>query len=280
MLSKPLLENIATKQGECSIVAYRYSTPQFKFNWHYHPEYELTYIIKGKGRRLIGDSYESFSDGDLVLIGPNLAHSWASEGDSRKQECIVIQFSENFVNGFLNITEFVPIKKLLVASRQSVHFINIGTVASEIMALPSQYGVERITSLLVIFNKLANLKTKVLASEFFKPLSQKADQDRVTNVFNFVHSHSSQSITISQISGMVNLSESAFCKFFKRVSGKTFSDYINDLRIGHACQLLSETERSISEIAYAVGFENLTYFNRVFLKKKGKSPKRFRQQHI
>jgi len=189
----------------------------------------------------------------------------------------VIQFSEGFINGFLNYEEFAPIKRLLSTSKLAVHFVNPSLVSEEIMALPSLKGFERIITLLSILNKLSATKHKVLASEFFKPIPQQADQDRVNKIFNFVHTHSAQAISISEVSRLAHLSESAFCKFFKRASGKTFSAYLNDLRIGHACQLLSETERSISEIAFAVGFESLTYFNRVFLRKKGKSPKSFRR---
>lgn len=277
MLSKPSLENIDSKKGDHSFVAYRFATSQFRFNWHYHPEYELTLILKGNGMRLIGDSYEPFASGDLVLIGPNLPHSWTSELGREKQECVVVQFSESFVNGLLNCNEFAQIKKMLNVSRQSIHFAMVDDVANDILTLPEKKGFERVTSLLSILNKLTPLQKQVLASEFFKPIPQKMDQDRVNRIFNFVHTHSSENISISQLSSMINLSDSAFCKFFKRTSGKTFSDYLNDVRIGHACKLLSETERSVSEIAYSVGFESLTYFNRVFLRKKGKSPKRFRR---
>jgi AraC-like DNA-binding protein len=277
MLSKPSLENINAKLGDYSFVAYRFSIPRFKFNWHFHPEYELTYIIRGSGMRLIGDSYEAFTVNDLVLIGPNLPHSWASEGEVKGQSCVVIQFSESFIGDFLKYEEFTNIKKLLNAARQSLHFPKAPGVYTDILALPNKNGFERIIGLLTILNKLAQTKSHVLASEFFKPIPKNTNQDRITTIFNYLHSHSSEPISISQMALMINLSESAFCKFFKRASNRTFSDYLNDLRVGHACKLLSETEYSISEVAYAVGFESLTYFNRVFFKKKGKSPTSFRR---
>jgi AraC-like DNA-binding protein len=282
MHRKPALEKIGLKQEE-SFVAYNYSTDHFRFFWHFHPEYELTLITKGDGSRMIGDSYKLFKSGDLVFVGPNMPHSWATDISKRKntkQECVVIQFSEKFIDGFLSYNEFASVKKLLKAARQSAYFKVTEELSQSIQQVPLLKGVNRVIKLLTILDVLSASRAELLASEFFKPVPMRTDQDRLSKVFNFIHTCSHKTISLQQAANLINLSDSAFCKFFKRSCDKTFSDYLNELRIGHACKLLTETEKSISEIAYVVGFKSLTYFNRVFLKKKGKSPKHFRQAAV
>jgi gentisate 1,2-dioxygenase len=111
---KAILEDIKTNQGTSSFHAFRYQVPYFQFKWHYHPEFELTYIVKGNGYRIVGNSYESFSDGDLVLLGSNLPHTWSGKADGDvNSDAIVIQFSSEFISPFLEFNESLLIKKML-----------------------------------------------------------------------------------------------------------------------------------------------------------------------
>lgn len=275
---KASYERIASQQENESFVAYSFSVPSFKFKWHYHPEYELTLITKGRGERLVGDSNERFMSGDLVLIGPELPHTWYSE-ESKKEmvSAIVIQFRREFIEIFLQLQGFEIIEKLLAAASQGLFFPKAKEIAKQIECLPNAAGVEKITMLLSILQQLTSQKASALSSAYFNAAKSEETEKRINKVCQYIHKHSSQPIDLNTIASLIHLSPSAFCKFFKRATGKTFSDYVNDIRIGNTCQKLTESDRAISTIAFEAGFESLTYFNRVFVKKKGITPRGFRE---
>jgi AraC-like DNA-binding protein len=272
---KASFEDIDSKKGSNAYLAYRYSVPLFPFQWHYHPEYELTLILEGSGIRMVGDSHEPFLPGDLVLLGPNLPHTWVSESTST---AVVIQFSEAFMAPFLQYPECDRIRKLLVRSGQGVYFPRrTKALRDTVGSLPGQKGVARITALLDVLQALASASAQALASPYFQPGRGRKAEGRINKVCQYIQKHASEDLSLQKIASLVHLSESAFCKFFKRTTGKTFSDYVVEIRLGHACHLLSESDDPISEIAYRSGFDSLSYFNRVFLRKKGLRPREFRK---
>jgi AraC-like DNA-binding protein len=275
---KPQFEDIGSKQGTDSYVAYRYDTDFFPFLWHYHPEYELTLILEGSGERMVGDSHEYFIPGDLVLLGTGLPHTWVSKASS---SAVVVQFSEAFMAPLLRYPECDRIKQLLARSARGLVFPAGGAddLREAVVQLPGSKGMGRITGLLEILNALADSGAagRSLASPYFQPATGKRAEGRIGKVFQYVNRHSSELVSLAEMAALINLSESAFCKFFKRTTGKTFSDYLTDIRIGHACHLLSESDDTISAIAWQSGFDSLTYFNRVFLRKKGVRPRDYRK---
>lgn len=274
---KALYEDIASKKGNESFLGYSFTVPFFEFKWHYHPEYELTLITKGTGKRLVGDSYESFEAGDLVLLGPDLPHTWSSDKIKNQQvSAVVIQFSEDFIQRFLTLHEFDKVSSLLESSDRGLLFPGAEKLQSQLEALTKLSGVEKITSLLEIFQKLTALKCEKLSSEYFNAIKGEETENRINKVCQYIQQHAAEDITLEQVAELIHLSRSAFSKFFKRATGKTFSDYVNDIRIGKACYLLTESDKAINEIAYETGFDSLTYFNRVFLKKKHITPRQFR----
>ena len=277
---KAAYENVEIRKGNTSFVVYHSIVPYFEFKWHYHPEYELTLITKGSGKRLVGDSYENFSEGDLVLLGSGLPHTWASERvEKGKVSAVVIQFSEIFIKSFVQHPEFADVGKLLAGASTGLHFTkeNSREIIKKIEKLPSKESVARITGLLSILQLLAQQDGKPLASAFFTSAKGKENEERINKVCRYIQEHSGESISVEKAATLVHLSSSAFCKFFKRVTGKTFSDYVNDIRIGNACHLLTESDKTINAIAFESGFESLTYFNRTFLKKKKSTPGMFRK---
>jgi AraC-like DNA-binding protein len=278
---KPLFEDIGSKRGANSYVAYRYATSAFPFLWHYHPEYELTLIMEGSGERMVGDSHEYFFPGDLVLLGPGLPHTWVSEMQSA---AVVVQFAESFIAPLLQYPECERIRQLLARTSQGLAFPVAGLgkggdLMASIIRLPAAKSAGRITGLLDVLQALAGSRSiaRPLASPYFQPAMGKKTEGRIGKVFQYIHQHSADTVSLGEMAALINLSESAFCKFFKRTTGKTFSDYLTDIRIGQACHLLSESDETISEVAYRSGFESLTYFNRVFLRKKGMRPREFRK---
>ena len=277
---KAVYENVESRKGNTSFVAYHSVVPYFEFKWHYHPEYELTLITKGEGKRLVGDSYENFETGDLVLLGSGLPHTWTSEpGGKGSVSAVVVQFSPSFIAGFLPHIEFGDISRLLESSAAGLHFPpdNATAIIKKLKRLPEKAGIERITLLLDILQQLSLLESVPLSSGTFVSSKSRENEDRINKVCGYIQRHASENISLEKAAGLVHLSSSAFCKFFKRVTGKTFSDYVNDIRTGNACRMLTETDKNINEIAFASGFESLTYFNRVFLKKKKMTPGVFRK---
>jgi AraC-like DNA-binding protein len=177
----------------------------------------------------------------------------------------------------LQYPECDRIRKLLGRSTLGICFAPKRSVLDAIERLPADKGVGRITGLLDVLQALAGSSGRALASPFFQPSRGRDAEGRINKVCLYIQRHASEELSLSKIASLINLSESAFCKFFKRTMGRTFSDYLVDIRIGHACHLLSETDQPISAIAYGSGFDSLTYFNRVFLRKKGLRPREFRK---
>ena len=274
------LEGIQNKNQDSSIVCYEVAVPSFDFFWHYHPEFELTYILKGKGKRMVGDSIENFIEGDLVLLGPSLPHTWVSNNNETEScKAIVIQFSTFFIEPFLALPEMKAVKNVLDKSIFGVHFnVNKQRKLIEMVShLHQLKGVSLITSFFNLLEILARLKLKTLASISYKKLNGKEHEVRINKILLYIQNNFKKSVNLQTASSLVYLSQSAFCKFFKRSVGKTFSDYVNEIRVAHACSLLIDTDKSISSIAAISGFDSLAYFNRVFIKKKNKQPSVYRK---
>jgi AraC-like DNA-binding protein len=230
--------------------------------------------------RFVGDSYENFKDNDLVLLGSGIPHTWATEPNNIKVSAVVIQFSEDFIAKFIGIDDFKLIVKLLQSSSNGLFFYEELNIINQLIQLPKQNGVKQITSLLNILDDLTKAKRKSLASNFYDSKGYSLNQNRITIVLDYLKQHSNENISLREVASLIHLSTGTFCKFFKKVTGKTFSDYLNEIRIGNTCYLLSETDKTINQIVIEVGFENQAYFNRVFLKKKGLTPSQYRKLNL
>ena len=276
------LENISAKMQGRTIFGLSINQTRFDSLWHYHPEYELTYIIKGNGRRMVGDDMENFNEGDLVLLGPDLPHTWIGERSSTTENniALVIQFSEEFLAPFLSLIEMKSMNELLTKSERGIRFLKFQPIAIEkrMQQIIEDTTIKRVTGLIELLYDLSNKKYKILASHKFNIIKNEKTESRLNKVLLYIQKNYRNTIKLQEASELIHLSNTAFCKFFKRSVGKTFSDYLNDLRILHACTLLIETDKPISQVATESGFENLAYFNRVFLKKKKSQPTIFRRR--
>ena len=276
------LENISPKMQGRTIFGLSINQTRFDSLWHYHPEYELTYIIKGNGRRMVGDDMENFNEGDLVLLGPDLPHTWIGERSSTTENniALVIQFSEEFLAPFLSLIEMKSMNELLTKSERGIRFLKFQPIAIEkrMQQIIEDTTIKRVTGLIELLYDLSNKKYKILASHKFNIIKNEKTESRLNKVLLYIQKNYRNTIKLQEASELIHLSNTAFCKFFKRSVGKTFSDYLNDLRILHACTLLIETDKPISQVATESGFENLAYFNRVFLKKKKSQPTIFRRR--
>lgn len=278
---KAKLEDIPLQKGKSSFYAYRIQVPFFEFKWHYHPEYELTYIIKGSGYRIVGNSYEYFDEGDLVLLGSNLPHTWSGKlEDDVYSEAVVIQFSKEFISPFLELQESVSIKNLLDTSGRGINFEANESLVSDIIELTEVKGVQRILKLISILDALSKKQSTLIAPNTFHIIVSKKSEMRINKVCLFIQNNFNNKISLKEAANLIYLTESNFCKFFKKATGKTYSDYLNEIRINEACRLLVQSENSISQISFECGFETLSYFNRVFNAKKGITPSVYRRENL
>jgi AraC-like DNA-binding protein len=273
---KAVYEHILKDQNKS--VAYRtFELPTFDSPFHYHPEYELTYIVKGDGLRYIGSRIDEFTEGELVLLGPNLPHCWSSrpmsEGDNVK--AFVIQFNDAVIKDtFLQLPEFESLNRLLRASRSGIvfdkhDFNNYWKDLSKLNA------ARQFLKLVEILLELSEKSYEFLLSDIYE---EDKDQQRFQAVFSYIIEHFRENISLEQVADIAHLSPTSFCRYFKRLTGKTMLEVILEYRLKAASQLLLHTSKRINEIALASGFEDIPYFNRAFKKWQGESPKVFRRR--
>jgi len=281
----PYLEKVPS--GPCSFVVYGRSDPEFAFDWHYHPEYELTLIIDSHGQRLVGDSIADYGPGDLVLLGPNVPHTWRSgpvkSGLTEIHSAVVVQFSDDFLGDrFFKLKEMAGVAHLL---RQSSNGLAFGhtergrKVAESVAKLPSLTSAKRLVEFLSILVELASESdARVLSMLKVRPICRLADQQRIDGICNYLNEHFEEEIEFAKLSERFHMGQASLCRFFKRATGRTMTAYVNELRVGAAAQLLISTDENVLEIAFRVGFGNYSNFNRQFKRIKGFGPMTLRKQ--
>lgn len=285
---KPSFEQIKKNPSKSSFSQVILNLPEFEPYWHFHPEYELTYIISGSGKRIVGDSIEPFGPGDLVLLGADLPHTWNSvRSDQEKGICkaVVFQFNKGMVPDTEEwFSEFENIQKLLRKAYRGISFYGqqAEEIGKKLEKLPNSRGLQKLTRFWLILDKLSRAdENSFLASEGYAPSLNKFNGERINKVFKFVSEHFAEEIKLRQLANLTHMTETSFSRFFKTISGESFMDYLNSYKISKACALLAEKkEMSILEIAYKAGFKSSTHFNRMFLDKKGCTPTNFRRQHF
>lgn len=274
------LEKLSFHGSGKSFNCYEVRVPYFDFFWHFHPAYELTLITEGKGKRLAGDSMETFSPGDLVLVGPMLPHVWVSEEQPGSScSALVIQFPQALVNTLESFPECQSLRNNLLEAAShgwQMQVTDKETLMEKFSKIPHLEGAASIAAFIDLFDLVTQLPGRKLASPGYKSAKNETHSKRINKILVYVEKHYIEEIKLGEAAKTVHLSESAFSKYFKRTMGKTFFDYVNEVRISRACLLLRDTDQSISEIALDSGFGNLSYFNRIFLKKKHTTPYTFR----
>lgn len=269
--------------ADSSFATFVRADPAFRFGWHYHPEYELTLIARSRGQRFVGDNIAGYSAGDLVLLGPNLPHTWASAGPGRVHRAIVVQFRRDFLGrNIWDLPEFRRVADLLRRSERGLQFTpHAGrVVARQLAALTRQRGLARLQTLLTILDTLAAARgARTLSSAGFAPSLRLGDQARMDRACRFIDAHLTERIAWRDVARETGLSPRAFSRFFKRNLGKTPVAYLNELRVGRACSLLINTDRTVTEICFASGFNNLAYFNRRFRALRRRAPRAYRRAY-
>lgn len=251
--------------------------------WHYHPEIELVYVNGGSGKRQVGSNLSHYTWGTLILVGSNLPHCGFTDRLTSNKSETVIHMKEDFLGkDFFAIPEATAIKKLFELAQQGIVFSgNTKNRVGEMMeAMADQNDFQRMVSILLVLNELSSTQEyRILNAKGFAMMSLIKDNDRINEVFNYVKKHFKEEIPLANIADIASMTIPSFCRYFKKVTNKTFTQFVNEYRLVHASKLLTEKPISITEVCFESGFNNFSHFNKMFKKFTGQNPSEYRKQH-
>jgi len=250
--------------------------------WHYHPEIEMVFVNGGAGKRQIGSHISYYTEGDLILIGSNLPHCGFTDTNTGNKNETVIQMKSDFLgNNFFGLQETKCILELFDKAKGGIAF---GAATKELVGhriemMEDQLPFERLLTLLSILKELENANDyRILNATGFAMEMQLQDNDRINMVFNYVKDHFLEEISLESIAEMSSMTVPSFCRYFKKITKKTFTRFVNEYRVVHASKLLAEKQTSIANISYESGFNNFSHFNKLFKEFTGKSASQYRKE--
>lgn len=250
--------------------------------WHYHPEVELVYVNGGSGKRQIGSHISYYADGDLILIGSNLPHCGFTDDTTGNKKETVIQMKPDFLGEtFMRLPETKSISALFEKARGGIAFgADVRYLVGERMEeMANMDPFERLITLISILHDLEQTEDyKVLNAEGFALETHVQDNDRINMVFNFVKDNFRETIALDEVAEIASMTVPSFCRYFKKMTRKTFVQFVNEYRVVHACKLLAEKPITISEVCYESGFNNFSHFNKSFKEVTGKSASQYRTE--
>ena len=272
-----------------SFSADRQLLPRFLNVWHFHEEIEILYIVRGDGTKFIGDSISKFLPGDLVMTGSFLPHLWLSsrrffERNDLKAESISIHFHPHcFGQTFFSLPEMMLCQKVIERSRLGleIHGPQKAEIARRMEAIQKEKEGRRFLSLVEILLLIAEApKNKSLASESFLESYRKNSSTRLDEIYEFILNNFKEDITLETVANVAGMNISGFSRYFKRATNKTFVQYINEVRVGYACKkLLYDRDKTVAEIAYESGFNNISNFNKQFKRITQLTPRQYTEAH-
>jgi AraC-like DNA-binding protein len=263
---KPQIQKLPLSEHS-SFVADKFITPYFETPWHYHPEYELVLIIKGKGKQFIGNHVSDYKEGSLTFLGPNLPHFFRKDESNALGGSLVIHFKEEFLGKEFSMSpEMQKIKPLFDKSRMGIQIYGRTRqiIIDKMNEMLELHGIDRLICLLSVLSTLADSTDLDLLSSPEISGQNCKDNDRIDKVFNYVMNNFQEEIRLEEVAEIANMSYSGFCRYFKNRTKKNFSLFVNEIRIGYACKRLMESDMSIGNVCYESGFNNMTNFNEQF----------------
>ena len=283
---KPTFEKISPAMGS-SFSTLQFLEPNQNTNarsWHFHPEIELVYVKGGNGSRHIGNHMSYYQGGDLVLIGSMLPHSGFTDKNGGNESETVIHFTEDFLgDSFFENVEMHDIKLLLQRARSGVvfHGVSKNLIGQKVERLPTLFNFAKVIELLCILQDMAWAEEySILNADGYSFETSDFNQERVNDIYNYVRLEYHRHISLEEISSVANMTIPAFCRYFKKLSGKTFTQFVNEYRIVQSCKLLIEQSISISDVCFESGFNNFSHFSRLFKKATGMNPSQYRNQRL
>lgn len=277
---KPDYEKIGLPHGGSFLyrIVTRKSRTDLKGSWHYHPEYEICLNTRSKGKRFVGVNIENYVEGDLVLLGPELPHCWITDEETSQ---IVVQFKEDFLgHPFFRKPEMARIRSMLKKSKTGLLFPDFANgIRQKIVEMERLSSPAALISLLDVLHNMSLIEeTKQLTSSTYNKKLDMIASQRIEQVYSYILKNLKRNPNLDTAAAKVNMTKTGFCKFIKTKTKKTFSQLVNDMRIAHAAKLLQNTDMTAQEVCYDSGFNDPSYFYRVFLKRTGVSPKKYRNQ--
>jgi len=277
---KIVFEDIKRMEGSSFRILVNPKLNDFYY-WHFHPEFELTFIEVAKGNRHIASHSASYEGSDLVFIGSNIPHLNFDYGIKTNYEKVVLQIKADFFkNDFINTAELASIHRLFENSKQVICFHGktkdvVGIRLKKIYLLPY---FEQFIEVLSLFQILAiSEESYFLLEQPFEQLHNTKEKLRLKIVYTFIENNYHRAIRIDEISNLTSLSNASFCRYFKKMTRLTFTDFLNQYRIEQAKKLL-QTDKNITETSFECGFESLSYFNRIFKKVVGENPSQYKKR--
>lgn len=270
---KPFFQKLESLPSQ-SVIFFDEEKPHFTVPWHFHPEIEILFVVKSSGTSYVGDGIRRFSDGEISIIGENVPHWWKSdrkyfEGKSRSgMKALIIQFNREIFNtNFINLPEMASIKEFLDKSQRGIQFTGKSRkiFGDQIVKIFELSGIRRITELIILLDMMAGTKEfKYHASLGYSRTINTFDFYRFNKIHEHIILNLNKPITLDDVAGIANICPTAFCRYFKKHTGKTFSSFLNEIRIGHACRLMLTENITISTASLESGFNNLSHFNDQF----------------
>lgn len=263
--------------------------PHFETPFHFHEMCELNYVLKSNGKRIVGDNISNFSSGDLVLMAANVPHIWYNDpasfskvNEELNSKAIVAYFSEDFFELLIEDNALIlNIQNLLRKAKRGIVFKGetLQKVGPKMEDAFSQGGLAKIATFLEVFDiLLASTEYNLLATSSYSYSYNENDIDRLNQVYRYVMNRFNEPITLSEVSSIAHMTPPAFCNFFKKRTQKSFTQFLNELRIQHACKLLIQSDSSIAEVCFDCGYQNLTHFNKCFKHIMHITPSQYRKR--
>jgi AraC-like DNA-binding protein len=254
--------------------------------WHYHNNYEISFITEGTGKRIVADSIEDFQPGDLVFIGKNLPHVWIADKEpanaSRTLESVFLQFtSDILLPQLLALPEFKYVAKALILSERGLQITGetLNEISKWMLQMPYMEGFERIVHFYMILNFIGkSTHFNHLASKEYMKTQFTPGNKRIAKIHEYLMNNYKYDVDLKQLAEVINMTESALCRFFKSNTGMTLFEYLNRIKTDFACKLLMNNNLSILEVCLDSGYNNLSHFNKQFKKNTGLSPSEYRRK--
>ncbi|WP_429048943.1 AraC family transcriptional regulator [Chitinophaga sp. W3I9] len=262
--------------------------PYFSTEFHFHHECQLVYVVESAGRRIIGDNISYFESGELIFVGSGTPHVWHNEQkyfegkDKLQARSLALYISPDLLVEHLSpFANTSTVKTWLKKAQRGIQFH--GKAKAEILALMRQMLeqqdlLQTISFMTLMQKMMATKEYKLLAGTNYVNLYNDKDQSRMDDIFKYIFRHFKRDIPLSEIAAVAGINVHSFCRFFKSRTQKSFTHFVNELRIGYACRLLQEKEMSMVELSNKCGYRNTTHFNRFFKKIKGKTPREYKRE--
>ncbi len=283
IIKKPTYEKVRTKFGNSILIEQRTERLNGeKAFWHFHPELELHYINKGHGKRHVGSHISYFNNSQLLLVGSNIPHKGFTKDITNNGKETIIQFKKEFLGDtFFDVPEMKDISKLLERSKKGILFNPKikRKVGPKIEKLVNYEGYERVMKFLNVLHELAMSEDyRILNPEGFNLEAEPQNTAKIDIIYKYVNDNFKNHISLEEIADKASMTVPAFCRYFKKVTGKTFTKLVNEYRVVHATKLIQESQNNITDICFECGFNNFSHFNKQFKEITGKSASQYRNE--